>query len=132
MDDKKSEFKQLLSQDALKEWQKLNRSVSELNQILEKSLQEKDMGLSRFQIFSLLYFEGPLRASEIAKKMHVTRGNISMFLKRLLADNLLRVSDKTASLKRPAYELNDNAQELFSDSFPIYIETIKSYMQENF
>ncbi|MEX1099424.1 MAG: MarR family transcriptional regulator [Bacteriovoracaceae bacterium] len=81
--------------------------------------------MSRFQIMLLLYFEGPLSASELARRMLVTRGNISTFVKRLEADGQIEVCASSPSEKRPLYCLSDEAIFLFEELFEQHIKLVK-------
>jgi len=91
---------------------------------LEKGLMAKGCSGSRFQILFYLYFEGDKPAVQIARKMLVTRGNISMFLRRMEADGLVR--KKVAPVqKRPVYSLTAKGRVFFEGILPPHIERVR-------
>lgn len=95
---------------------------------LERGLNQEGCTISRFQILFHLYFEGNLPATGIAEKLFVTRGNISMFIRRLQEEKLVMVSKESPSAKRPLYCLTAAGIELFEDIFPRHIRRVKSSM----
>jgi len=93
---------------------------------LENSLlKEESCSVSRFQILFFLYFNGPLSAAEIARQLFVTRGNISMFLKRVREDGLVTVSKLTRSEKRPLFCLTPKGTRFFEEVFPRHVRRVK-------
>lgn len=95
---------------------------------LEKGLIAEDCTISRFQILLVLYFEGPLSAAEVSRRLLVTRGNMSMFLKRLKADGLIQEAPGSKSEKRPLVCLTAEGIDLFESVFPRHIERVKRFM----
>ena len=91
---------------------------------LENGLKKDGFHISRFQILFVLYFEGGLSAADLARRLVVTRGNISTFLKRLERDGHIRVCPMSPSMSRPHYRLTLKAERLFEKTFPIHVERI--------
>lgn len=91
---------------------------------LEKGLLAEDCSVSRFQILFYLYFDGHLPAVEIARKLLVTRGNISMFLRRMEADLLIEKVIPRGQ-KRPLYTLTQKGVTFFENLLPPHIHRVK-------
>lgn len=92
---------------------------------LEKGLKKDGFHVSRFQILFFLYFGGPLSAADLARHLLVTRGNISMFLKRLERDRQIRVCPSSPSMRRPVYRLTKRAETIFETIFPKHIARVQ-------
>ncbi len=91
---------------------------------LEKELMAEGCSVSRFQILFYLYFEGDLPAVEIARKLVVTRGNISMFLRRMESDGLIK-KIVPGGQKRPLYVLTPKGNSFFESIFPPHIRRVR-------
>lgn len=81
--------------------------------------------VSRFQILFYLYFEGDLPAVEIARKLVVTRGNISMFLRRMESDGLIQKKVPKGQ-KRPRFSLAPKGRAFFEDILPAHIQRVRN------
>lgn len=123
--DKRKFLKNLLEDPHVKSWRSLFTAFSSIFSYLEKGLKKDGISVSRFQILFLLYFDGPMNAIEIVKKMFVTRGNISTFLKRLEKDKYVKVSQKTTNKSRPYYELTARSKKVFENVLPKHIQRVK-------
>lgn len=119
----------LLSQREIQSWRALMAAFQAIYGTLENSLlKEEDCSVSRFQILFFLYFQGPLPAVDIARKLFVTRGNISMFLKRVREDGLVTVSKLTKSQKRPLFCLTAKGTNFFEEIFPRHVRRVRLLM----
>ncbi|MCO4755914.1 MAG: MarR family transcriptional regulator [Bacteriovoracaceae bacterium] len=92
---------------------------------LETQLNEQGVHMSRFQILFFLYFEGPMSASELARCLLVTRGNISTFIRRLDDDGQIEICPSSPSDARPRYCLTKEAIELFEELFVKHTKLVK-------
>lgn len=118
----------LLENEKVKSWRLLMAAFQRVYQSLEQGLAQEQCTISRFQILLHLYFDGPLPAAEIAKRLFVTRGNMSMFLRRLQSEGLISVAKESPSAKRPYFRLTARGVEFFEDIFPRHIERVKKLM----
>lgn len=124
------EFKKLLEVPEMITWFKLLRAYRQTIQVLQTRLMTKfNWSWPRLQILFYLYFEGPLPAIRLSELMNVTRGNISTFIRRLLADGLIVVSSKSPSASRPYYELSSAGREQFEEVFPHMVTEAKAIIQ---
>lgn len=119
----------LLDDPQVESWRSLMAAFQAVYTRLESALRaEEQCSIPRFQIFFYLFFEGPLPASEIAKRLLVTRGNISTFLKRLESDGVIRPARADAAKKRPRLELTSQGATQFEQLFPRHIRRVKNLM----
>lgn len=124
----KSSLVQMMSSPQVKSWRALLGAFQYVFSNLEKGLASEGYSMSRFQILLTLYFDGPHSAINISRRLLVTRGNVSTFLKRLLADGLIEVASESKSNKRPLFCLTDKGVEIFESVFPKHIDRVKSLM----
>jgi len=119
-------MKELLMDPQVQSWRAIIGAFQSVLSELEKGLKGDGLHVSRFQILYYLYFEPPLSAAEIARKLLVTRGNISTFLKRLEKDNQIIVCPSSPSMQRPLYRLSKEAERQFEKIFPAHIKRVKT------
>jgi MarR family 2-MHQ and catechol resistance regulon transcriptional repressor len=105
-------------------WRALMSAFRSIFSELEKGLMAEGCSVSRFQILFYLYFEGDLAAIEIARILLVTRGNISMFLRRMESDGLIKKSVPEGQ-KRPLFTLTLKGRRFFEKVFPPHIERVR-------
>ncbi|MDZ4662704.1 MAG: helix-turn-helix domain-containing protein [Pseudomonadota bacterium] len=118
-------MKELLEDPQVQSWRAIMGAFQSVLADLEKGLMSDGLHVSRFQIFFYLYFEAPLSAADIARKLLVTRGNISTFLKRLEKDKQIVVCPTSPSMQRPLYRLSEVAERQFEKIFPDHIKRVK-------
>lgn len=127
---KKKEFKALLKRSEVESWRTLMGAFQKIYRTLEQELLKDNCSISRFQILLLIYFNGPMSASDIAQRLCVTRGNISTFLRRLEADKLSRSTPTGERGGRTLIELTEKGVKLFEDIFPDHIERVTKLMPQ--
>jgi len=118
----------LLDEPEVISWRALLEAFRVIYRQLENALLMEECSIPRFQILFHLYFDGPLAASVIAKRLFVTRGNMSMFVKRLLADKLIEPAYEGRSKGRPAFRLTSRGAVLFEEIFPRHIKRVRRLM----
>jgi len=118
----------LLDDPQVKTWRSVMSAFQGTLNRLEAGLKEDGFHVSRFQILFYLYFEGPLAAVDLSRKLLVTRGNISTFLKRLESDGQIEVCPSSPSPKRPFYMLSENAVSEFEKVFPKHVKRIQKFV----
>lgn len=127
---KKKEFEALLKRSEVESWRTLMGAFQKIYRTLEQELLKDNCSISRFQILLLIYFNGPMSASDIAQRLCVTRGNISTFLRRLEADKLSRSTPTGERGGRALIELTEKGVKLFEDIFPDHIERVTKLMPQ--
>ena len=116
-------LKDLLEHPTVQSWRALMAAFKAIFTQLEKGLMAEGCSVSRFQILFYLYFEGDLPAVEVARKLLVTRGNITMFLRRMESDGLVKPVIPSGQ-KRPLFTLTKKGSSLFERILPPHIERV--------
>ncbi|MEO6460293.1 MAG: MarR family transcriptional regulator [Bdellovibrionota bacterium] len=125
---KKAEMLRLLDRPEVDSWRALMNGFQVLYRHFEEALVKEGCSYSRFQLLFFLYFEGPLAPVDISKKMLVTRSNVSMFLRRMIQDNLVKESSTMTSSKRPSYVLTSQGKDFFEKILPHHVGRVVSKM----
>lgn len=118
-------MRSLLDYPEVKSWRALMTAFKTIFSELEKGLMAEGCSVSRFQILFYLYFEDAMAAVEIARRLVVTRGNISMFLRRMESDGLIQKRVPKGQ-KRPLYSLTTKGTSFFEEIFPPHIQRVRS------
>lgn len=118
-------MKKLLDDPSVRSWRAIMTAFQGVFSTLEKGLMSEGFHVSRFQIFFYLYFQGAMSAAELARHLLVTRGNISMFLRRLEKDGQIMMCPTSPSMQRPLYRLTPRAEKTFEAVFPRHIERVR-------
>ncbi|MEK6704984.1 MAG: hypothetical protein AABZ06_04285 [Bdellovibrionota bacterium] len=124
---KSKNLEELLELPEVISWRALMSAFQAVFRQLEQGLLTENCSISRFQILLLLYFYSPMLAAEIARRLLVTRGNVSMFLHRLKVDGLARMRTRQPG-KRAQIELTAKGTRLFESLFPRHIKRVKKLM----
>jgi len=124
----KNALLKIIDRDEIKSWRLLMGAFQAVYSRLEKSLADEGMSVSRFQVLFHLYFEGRLKASALSRKLLVTRSNMSMFLRRMEADGLIKF-DLPSGQKRPEVVLTNKGVRIFEDIFPRHGARVKMLVQ---
>ena len=123
----KPKLESYLSVPEVRAWRDLMDAYKAAYNYLDSKLLEEGYNCSRFQIFFFLYFEGPKTAIQLAKSIQVTRGNMSMFLKRLLSEDLIYDFRSKEKPKGVHYDLSHKGRRDFEKIFPKHVERIKKH-----
>jgi DNA-binding MarR family transcriptional regulator len=115
----------LLDSAEVRSWRAIVNAFQTLYTSLEEGLKIDNCSYPRFQLLFLLHFEGPLSPVELSRKMKVTRANISMFLKRMSKDELVKATPIPDS-KRKNYCLSKKGEQLFEQILPGHLKRVQS------
>ena len=123
-------FMESMNNPKVRSWNSLLQTYRALCSHLEGQLLQHGASLSRFQILHTLYFEGAHAPVALARRMHVSRANITNFLRRLVEDKLIEPCVESGSAKRPYYKLSSQGRSYFEEIFPVHIKEIEQVMEE--
>ncbi len=127
-------------------WRQLLVTVETLYETLEKKLEEKDCSYPRFRLLFVLYFEAPCSPAQLAKRLHVSRSNLTTFIRRLEEDELIYPCPLVSTETRLKYVLSQkgvnyteelmtyhfkNIQDLSLFSRPQLIKEITLFLKNN-
>lgn len=118
----------VLQQSDIQSWRLLMETFRTVYNRLEKTLTDEGASASRFQVLFYLYFEGPKRATELSRKLLVTRGNMTMFLRRMESDRLIKYQFEE-NQKRPVIHLTDKGIKFFEDLFPRHTDRVSTLVK---
>jgi len=124
----KPELKSLVQRPKVKSWLELMLTFKTVCDYLERELYKEGFSLSRFQTLYYLYFEGPLTGVDLSRRLLVTRGNISTFLRRLAKDGVIISKKESPKSKRKVYGLSADAARDFEEVFRKHIERLEGLM----
>ncbi|MBI4404084.1 MAG: MarR family transcriptional regulator [Deltaproteobacteria bacterium] len=131
-DNKYKKLQEVFRFTEVRSWVAILTASRAIYRELELGLLSDNCSMPRFQILLHLYFDGPLAAVEISDRLLVTRGNITMFLRRLITDGIIkRVFEKQSSSKRKArskFLLTPKGRRLFERIFPKHIGRVRRFM----
>ena len=92
---------------------------------LEAGLADDGLNVTRFQVLFYLYFNGNLNANALAKRLLVTRGNMSQLLKRMELDGLISLETVTGK-KSINLKITKVGRRQFETIFPRHIKRVKA------
>ena len=92
---------------------------------LEAGLADDGLNVTRFQVLFYLYFNGNLNANALAKKLLVTRGNMSQLLKRMELDGLISL-ETVQGKKSINLKITKVGRRQFETIFPRHIKRVKA------
>ena len=110
----------------VRSWRTLLETSRAIYRYLDGELQKLGSNVSRFQILFFLYFEGAHSASELAKKLDVSRGNMSTFTKRLMDDGLIAPDDELSKKNRPFFVLTKEGEDNFQELLSKHLQNVKA------
>jgi len=119
-------FEKLKNDTTLVLWRSLIVLVEDLFSQLETSLLEKDCSYPRFRLLFILYFEAPYSAAHLAKRLRVTRSNLSTFTKRLETDGLIKACPLVSSPSRPLFILTPKGTKYTEDLMSFHFKNVKN------
>lgn len=121
-------MEELLEDPSVISWRALMSAYHKIYKYLESRLHEENYTIPRFQLFFYLYFEGPHSSIELAKKLNVTRGNISSFTKRLEQDLLIKIAIPEGRGGKAMIHLTESGKKDFERHLPAHIARVISLM----
>lgn len=106
-------------------WRQMLVMVETLYETLEKKLIEKDCTYPRFRLLFVLYFEAPCSPASLAKRLHVSRSNLTTFLRRLEEDKLIYACPVASTDTRLKYVLSEEGATYTEELMTYHFENVK-------
>jgi|GEM_PF-1834345 len=106
-------------------WRQMLVMVETLYETLEKKLIEKNCTYPRFRLLFVLYFEAPCSPASLAKRLHVSRSNLTTFLRRLEEDKLIYACPLASSDSRQKYVLSEKGTDYTEELMTYHFENVK-------
>lgn len=124
----KVKLEKIIERDEIKSWRLLMSAFKSVYSQLEKALSDEGVSVSRFQVLFCLYFEGSMKASALSRKLLVTRANMSMFLRRMQVDGLIKFQLPKGQ-KQPVVLLTPKGNKFFESIFPAHAQRVQSLVR---
>jgi DNA-binding MarR family transcriptional regulator len=118
-------YEKQLKDQKIEFWRQLLLLVESNYKALEKKLNQKDCSYPKFRVLFIIYFDGPCNAVTIAKRIDVSRSNISTFLDRLEKNKLIKPCPTSSTAARPKYILTKTGIEQTEELFNFHFENIR-------
>ena len=110
--------------NALNAFININRAVNSISTRISKNFQQKKLTESQFGVLEALLHLGPLCQKEIAQKLLVSGGNITMVIDNLEKRNLVRRLKSEKDRRYFNIELTKKGEILIQSIFPEHIKAI--------
>jgi len=127
MKKKKDELIQLFNTDAVASWRAVTAIYRSVYSRLDQELQKSDLNIARMEILIIILLNGPTRPVDLAKEMATSRANISTFLKRLTANEILKEVYETGS-KRAVYDLTKKGEKILTNHLRDHLKRVENIM----
>ncbi|KAA3637763.1 MAG: MarR family transcriptional regulator [Calditrichaeota bacterium] len=89
-----------------------------------KHLADELLTLSQFQVLEILYHLGPMYQKEIAAKVLKTTGNLTMVVKNLTRNKLVKKTQDINDKRYSYIELTKKGEELMEQIFPKHLRIL--------
>lgn len=110
--------------NALNAFININRAVESIGTRINKNLQQKGLTESQFGVLEALLHLGPLCQKEIAEKLLVSGGNITMVIDNLEKRELVKRLRSRKDRRYFNIKLTDKGKNLIKSIFPEHVKTI--------
>ena len=124
----KERYVEEMKNPQVESWLSVLRTYRTMFHFLDTRLQQAGCSIPRFQVLIVLCLEDQETPVNIARRLSVSRANVSTFLKRLIADGLIQKNTIPES-RRSTYSLSPKGQSYLKEIFPEHISHIKEVME---
>lgn len=107
-------------------WRKLVVLFETSYETLEKQLNNKNYSYPRFRLLFVLYFDAPCSPASLAKRLHVSRSNLTTFLRRLEEDKLIYACPLSSTKTRLKYVLSKKGIKEIEELMTYHFENIRN------
>lgn len=106
---------------------KLSRCAESLNHRLETPLEDSGLTTSQFGVLEVLWHLGPLCLSELAKKLLKTGGNLTLVVRNLERDGLVRRRRSKEDLRYYQVHLTAKGERVIRKVFPQHLARLARF-----
>lgn len=100
------------------------RAEQKIHKMEYETMKTGGLTSSQFAVLEALYNKGDLRICEIIEKILTTSGNITVVIKNLEKDELIRKYPDPEDKRAMIISLSDKGREIMDDIFPKHVENI--------
>ncbi|MFQ9511636.1 MAG: MarR family winged helix-turn-helix transcriptional regulator [Lachnospiraceae bacterium] len=105
------------------------RAEHEIHKREFRTIKQTGLTPAQFGVLEALYNKGDLRVGELIEKVLTTSGNITVVIKNLEKDGLIKRMQDPEDRRSFLISLTDAGKKIIEDMFPDHIENIKSIFQ---
>ena len=105
------------------------RAEHEIHKREFRTIKQTGLTPAQFGVLEALYNKGDLRIGELIEKVLTTSGNITVVIKNLEKDGLIKRMQDPEDRRSFLISLTDAGKKIIEDMFPDHIENIKSIFQ---
>ena len=110
--------------NALNAFINLKRAVESINTRLNKNFHDKGLTESQFGVLEALFHIGPLCQKDLAQKLLVSGGNITMVIDNLEKRNLVKRKRSLKDRRFIHIELTESGRNLIHSIFPGHVNAV--------
>lgn len=111
--------------NALNAFININRAVESINRRINKLIYDNGLTESQFGVLETLLHLGPMCQKDIARKLLVTSGNITMVIDNLEKRQLVKRERSSNDRRFIQIELTKNGKKLINTIFPEHVKAIE-------
>ena len=108
---------------------KLQRAAESVSTRVHRYLADENLSVRQFGVLEALYHTGPLYQRDIANKLLVSGGNITMVLDNLEKNGLVKRAQDTRDRRHNAVSLTEKGKKLMERIFPRHASCIMQEME---
>ena len=102
------------------------RAEHKIHNLEYSSIKKSGLTISQFGVLEALYSKGDLRICEIIEKILTTSGNITVVIKNLEKEGLVKKNPDPLDKRSTVISLTDKGKEIIEEILPEHINTINN------
>lgn len=107
---------------------KLSRCAESLNHRLEAPLERSGLTASQFGVLEVLWYLGPLCLTDLAKKLLKTGGNLTLVVRNLERDGLVRRQRSKEDRRYYQVSLTEKGERVIQKVFPQHLARLVRFV----
>lgn len=105
------------------------RAEHTIHRIEYKTIKQSGLTIAQFAVLEALYNKGDLKICEIIERILTTSGNITVVIKNLEKDGLIKKKPDPNDKRSCIISLTEEGEKIIEDILPNHIENIKSIFE---
>lgn len=102
------------------------RAEQKIHKMEYQTIKEGGLTTSQFAVLEVLYSKGDLKICEIIEKILTTSGNITVVIKNLEKDGLIRKYADAKDKRSILISITDKGKKIMDDIFPKHVDNINN------
>lgn len=101
-----------------------SRAENTIHRLEYETIKESGLTVAQFAVLEALYNKGDLRIQELIEKILTTSGNITVVIKNLEKDDLVKKNPDPSDKRAAIVSITDKGKEIIEGILPKHIENI--------